>query len=50
MMQRSSRISEQESPSVSERELPPKLGEQFKESAQFEKVIRENLQALGYEK
>jgi len=39
----------QRSQSVSERESPQKLGEQFKESAQFEKVIRENLQGLGYD-
>ena len=41
MMQRSSRISE--------RELPQKLEEQFKESAQLEKVIQENLQESGYD-
>jgi len=38
MMQRSSRISERES--------PPKLEDQFKELAQLEKVIRENLQEI----
>ena len=40
MMQRSSRISEQES--------PQKLEEQFKESAQLESSIRASLQGLNY--
>lgn len=38
----------QRSRSVSERESPQKLEEQFKESARLEKAIRESLQGLGY--
>ena len=38
----------QRSQSVSERELPQKLEEQFKESVRLEKAIRESLQGLGY--
>jgi len=41
MMQRSSRISE--------RELPQKREEQFQESVQLKKVIRESLRRMGYE-
>jgi len=39
----------QRSQSVSERESPQKLEEQFQELAQLKKVIRESLRRMGYE-